>query len=90
MNNGRIINERAIRAREIAKRKRARKIRTIKTVLEIISVILLFIGFGIIIGTAGASDCDMIEMNQIIPRCIVGLLFMIPGSFLAWLVDSNN
>lgn len=41
--------------------------------------ILFFIGFLIILGTAGASDLELIEFTQIVRRVLLGLVITVIG-----------
>lgn len=72
------------------KRTRKHKIVIRRRVIGILSTIFCFIGFGIVIGTAGASDCDMIGMREIIIRGIIGTMIFSIGCFGAWLLDETK
>jgi len=72
------------------RRTKKQKIIIRRRIIEIISGISWFVGFGLIIGTAGASDCDMIEMNQIIVRGVIGTAILLVGCFGAWLLDETR
>lgn len=41
----------------------------------------LFIGFFILIGTAGSSDIETISFEQMIIQGVIGLVFLIGGFF---------
>ncbi len=60
--------------------------KTVRRVQRIFRVIAL-LGFLLIIGTAGASDCDQIEFPQMMVQSFVGLLMMACGSWLGGLLS---
>lgn len=49
--------------------------------IEIISGVCFIAGLLIIVGTAGASDLDMIDADAMVIQCGIGLLTMLIGRF---------
>lgn len=54
-------------------RKRTMKL---KTILSVLSVLSMIGSFFFILGTAGASDCGMISTSETITRCFWAVLIM--------------
>jgi len=59
--------------------------KTVRRVQRVFRVIAL-LGFLLIIGTAGASDCGQIDIPQIALQSGIGLLMMVCGCWLGGLL----
>ena len=60
--------------------------RTVWRVQRIFRVIAI-LGFLLIYGTAGASDCGQIDIPQIVAQSCVGLVMMVGGAWLGGLLS---
>ncbi len=45
-----------------------------------------FIGFGIVLNTAGASDLDLLTWSQLFQRSLVGVAMMVGGAWMGGLL----
>lgn len=50
-----------------------------RKIISKISCLIMFIGFYVLVGTAGASDLDLIGMSDIISRGLIGIVLMLTG-----------
>lgn len=74
----------------MSRRSKKQIIKRRRKILGIISSVFLIIGFTIMLGTAGASDCDMIPFWRIAVQSLVGLTIFVSGFFGYWLLDSTR
>lgn len=56
-----------------------------KNFIKTLAIIVCLIGFGIIIGSAGSADLNLISLGQVILQGIAGLAVIIIG-FLAYIL----
>lgn len=54
-----------------------------KKMIQIVSGLIIGAGVTMIAGTAGASDLGLIDFGTIVRNCLIGLVIMIGGVFLA-------
>ena len=55
--------------------------KTVRRIQRVFRVICI-LGFVLLFGTAGASDCDQIGIRQLVVQSCIGLLMFIGGAWL--------
>ena len=61
-----------------------------KKVFKWIAVALIFIGFMFMLGTAGASDLNIIGTKEVITRCLCGLGMMGAGMLTTYIIEEKE
>lgn len=61
-----------------------------KNFIKGMSIIVCLIGFGIIIGSAGSADLNLISLGQVVLQGIAGIAVILVGLFAYTLVESNE
>lgn len=61
-----------------------------KEFIKGMSIIVCLIGFGIIIGSAGSADLNLISLGQVVLQGIAGIAVILVGLFAYTLVESNE
>lgn len=59
-----------------------------KIIVRNIAVLVCVAGFVLMLGTAGASDCNMISFKQIIIRGMISIAMMFGGFSIARIMDN--
>lgn len=59
--------------------------KTVRRIQRVFQVVCI-LGFVLLLGTAGASDCDQIGMRQIMLQGCIGLLMFAGGAWLGGLM----
>lgn len=60
----------------------------LRTILNAAGTMLIFAGLTLLIGTAGAADCDLIGLSTIVIRCSIALAGMILGGMVKGIGES--
>lgn len=72
------------------KKSRKQIVRRRRKILGIVSSTFLLVGFAIMLGTAGASDCNIIPFWRIVVQSLIGLAIFASGFLGYWLLDSTR
>lgn len=59
-----------------------------KKIIRAIAILICIAGFILMIGTAGASDLDIISFKQIIIRSMISIFMMFSGFSIAYVMDN--
>jgi hypothetical protein len=59
-------------------------------IVKWIAIAVMFIGFMFILGTAGASDLDLIGWRELLTRCLCGLGLMGVGFMTAYIIEQKE
>lgn len=59
-----------------------------KKIIRAIAILVCIAGFVLMIGTAGASDFDMISFKQIVIRSMISIFMMFSGFSVAYVMDN--
>ena len=55
-----------------------------------IALLIAALGFVFLLGTAGASDADLILLGDVIVRCLISLVMMVGGMGAAWMIEKRS
>ena len=61
-----------------------------KRILKVMSAVLFIGGLVIAIGTAGMSDCGMIEFQQMVSRMLTAMVIMLLGFLMLGCLDQRG
>lgn len=59
-----------------------------KKIIRAIAILICIAGFVLMIGTASASDLDIISFRQIVIRSMISIFMMFSGFNIAYIMDN--
>lgn len=55
-----------------------------------IALLIAGLGFLLLLGTAGASDADMISFSDVVWRCLISLAMMVGGAAASYMLEARE